>query len=63
MNDKSIFSLKIDGYWRFYCQYDGKHFNKCPCNDNGICKTKYKSYPYNLLHNFDGKNTIKCLCG
>ena len=59
----SKLSKKIDGYWRFICQYNGQHFEVCPNNNNGICRTKYKDYPINLLHNFDGKNVIKCLCG
>lgn len=52
-----------DGYYRFHCRYDGFHYEKCPNNNNGICKTKYKELPIKLLHSFDNKNIIKCLCG
>jgi len=48
---------------RFFCKYDGKHFLKCACNDDGLCRTVYKEYPEHLIHPFDGKNIIKCLCG
>lgn len=48
---------------RFFCKYDGVHFDQCPCNEDGLCRTRYLSYPATLIHPFDGKNTIKCLCG
>lgn len=51
----------IDGYYRFYCRYDGFHYEKCLNNENGICKTKYKDFPLILIHKFDNKNIIKCL--
>ena len=46
-----------EGY-KFICKY-----YKCPNNQNGLCKTLYKTLPIDLLHEFDGKNIIKCLCG
>lgn len=49
--------------YRFLCKYDGLNYPKCFNNDNGICKTKYTKFPFHLLHSFDGKNIIKCLCG
>ena len=49
--------------FRFKCLYDGIHNPKCPNNENGLCKTVYKDWPEDLLHPFDGKNYIKCLCG
>ena len=35
----------------------------CPCNHNGYCVTSHKSLPINLLHEFDGDNIVKQLCG
>lgn len=55
--------ILFNGYIRFYCRYDGKHFEKCSNNENGICKKKYLFFPEILLHPFDKKNYIKCLCG
>ncbi len=49
--------------YKFPCRYNGVDFPKCFNNDNGMCKTIYKTFPINLLHEFDGKNFIKCLCG
>lgn len=49
--------------YRFPCLYNGIDYKKCPNNENGMCMTIYKSFPINLLHEFDGKNFIKCLCG
>ena len=49
--------------YRFFCLYNGEDFEKCPNNDNGMCKTIYYAFPKDLLHPFDGKNVIKCLCG
>ena len=49
--------------YSFPCLYNGKDYEKCPNNDNGMCRTIYKQFPFNLLHEFDGKNFIKCLCG
>lgn len=48
---------------KFLCLYNGVDFPKCFNNENDKCKTDYLSYPYNLIHRFDGKNNIKCLCG
>lgn len=49
--------------YRFKCKYDGINFDACPCNENGLCRTVYQTFPISLLHEFDGKNYIKCLCG
>ena len=49
--------------YKFFCLYNGVDFEKCPNNNKGMCKTVYTSFPINLLHKFDGKNVIKCLCG
>ncbi len=49
--------------YKFFCLYDGVHYPKCFNNDNGLCRTTYLTFPYHLLHPFDGKNYIKCLCG
>ena len=49
--------------YRFFCLYNGIDFEKCSNNENGMCKTIYYQFPFNLIHNFDGKNCIKCLCG
>jgi hypothetical protein len=57
-----FFVLK-EGYYRPICLYDGIHYEKCPNNENGLCKTKYQSLPRHLYHDFDGKNAINCLCG
>lgn len=48
---------------RFKCLYNGIDYPKCLNNDNGLCRTNYNEYPYYLIHRFDGKNNIKCLCG
>lgn len=50
---------------RAKCLYDGVHYEKCPNNDNGLCRTIYPSIEafMFLFHEFDGKNYIKCLCG
>ena len=47
------------------CLYDGVHYGLCPNNNNGKCKTIYKTMEgfFLLFHKFDGKNYIKCLCG
>lgn len=49
--------------YRFTCKYDGKDFPKCPNNEGGLCRTVYLIYPKILIHPFDGKNEVKCLCG
>ena len=49
--------------YRFKCLYDGIRYDKCSCNENGLCRTIYKEFPKDLIHDFDGKNYIKCLCG
>lgn len=53
----------IDGYYRVICLYDGHTADKCPNNENHLCKTKYVALPNGLFHKWDGKNAIKCLCG
>lgn len=55
--------ILFNGYVRFYCRYDGNNFEKCPNNENGLCRTKYLYFPNVLIHKFDKKNCIKCLCG
>lgn len=55
--------MVINMEYRFPCLYNGIHFPKCLNNENGMCKTIYTDFPYNLLHEFDDKNHIKCLCG
>lgn len=57
------FFPKINGMYRTICLYNGYLFPKCPNNENGLCMTNYLTYPYSLIHRFDGKNNIKCLCG
>ena len=50
---------------RAKCLYDGIYYEKCPNNENGICKTIYldlNSFCI-LFHKFDKRNYIKCLCG
>lgn len=50
---------------RAKCKYDGIYYEKCPNNENGLCRTIYcsiESFMF-LFHEFDGKNYIKCLCG
>jgi hypothetical protein len=49
--------------YQFPCLYNGVDYEKCPNNNKGMCRTIYYTYPINLLHVFDGKNHIKCLCG
>jgi len=44
--------------YRFKCKY-----YDCPCNEKGLCLTIYITFPCKLLHKFDGKNYVKCLCG
>lgn len=58
MTDRELLLSYQDKYYRFYCKY-----YDCPCNQKGICKTKYTDLPIDLLHEWDGKNIIKCLCG
>jgi hypothetical protein len=50
---------------RAKCLYDGVYFEKCPNNENGLCRTIYSTIESFMLlfHDFDGKNYIKCLCG
>lgn len=48
---------------RFKCLYNGIDYPKCPNNEKGLCKIIYLEYPYHLIHKFDGKNNVKCLCG
>ena len=47
----------------YKCRYDGKHYEQCPNNDNGICRTKYLWLSQVMKHPFDGKNRVKCPCG
>jgi len=35
----------------------------CPCNRNGLCASTHLKIPMCLLHEFDGDNIIKQLCG
>lgn len=55
--------VRVEHGWRFRCRYDGDHYALCPSNDHGLCRTVYLLFPWNLLHEWDGKNIIKCLCG
>jgi len=55
--------IKLNNYYIFFCKYDGLNYSKCFNNHNGICKTLYSKFPFHLIHSFDGKNIIKCLCG
>jgi len=55
--------IKTEKGYIFLCKYDGLNYQKCFNNYNGICKTIYSKFPFNLLHSYDGKNIIKCLCG
>jgi hypothetical protein len=37
---------------------------ECPCNGGtGICSSPHINIPLNLLHEFDGDNIIKQVCG
>ena len=56
-------SSKMPTNYRFKCLYDGDHNEKCSNNEKGLCKTVYLDFPTKLIHEFDGKNNIKCLCG
>lgn len=35
----------------------------CPCNRDGLCTTTFTHLPVHLLHEFDGDNIIKQVCG
>jgi len=45
-------------HYRFNC-----YCFSCPCNIKGLCATKFGSIPRHLMHEFDGDNIIKNLCG
>lgn len=55
--------IKTNEGYLFLCRYDGLNYPKCFNNHNGICRTIYLSFPFILLHSFDGRNIIKCVCG
>ena len=47
------------------CKYNGKDYELCPNNEDGVCMTIYptiEAFCF-LYHKFDDKNYIKCLCG
>lgn len=35
----------------------------CPCNNNGLCRTKHLKLPVKFLHEFDGNNIVHQVCG
>lgn len=45
------------------CYVFGCTVKGCPCNNNGLCATRHKNLPKGLLHEFDGDNIIRQLCG
>ncbi len=57
------FFPKIDGFYRPICLYNGIVADKCPNNEDSLCKTKLLDYPRELYHEWDGKNAWKCNCG
>ncbi|MBY8983416.1 MAG: hypothetical protein KGD57_10725 [Candidatus Lokiarchaeota archaeon] len=59
----SKYYIKTKKGYQFKCLYNGLIYLKCPNNENSLCQTIYKEFPFSLLHKFDGKNIIKCLCG
>ena len=53
-----IYYDKENELYVFGCTVKG-----CPCNKDGLCATRHKYLPKELLHEFDGDNIVQQLCG
>ena len=45
-------------FYRFAC-----YCKACPCNDDGMCATRYTEIPFKQMHEWDGDNIIRAWCG
>lgn len=54
-----LFWDKEEKVYHFACTV-----NSCPCNNGlGVCGAKHIKLPLNMIHEFDGDNIIKQVCG